>query len=232
MHPALTVGYLTLFTGAAVAVVFGGLLIGRLLRPHRPTPEKLQTYECGEPAVGPADVQFDLRFYVIALVFLIFDVEVAVFFPWAVVFGKATHLQSATSSEEGLKARLGELGFGIGPAARASAVGTQSVSEPAARSPETREGSTNVSRPAVAKGSESLPRVRGEISSTIHSFGRSLAWMAFIDVAVFFAILLVGFAYLWHRGDLAWVRALPEGSRTSDVQPAILRERTEPAEVA
>jgi NADH-quinone oxidoreductase subunit A len=54
----------------------------------------LTAYECGEPTIGSSFVQFDLRFYVVALLFIIFDVEVAFFFPWGVVFGKATQLAS------------------------------------------------------------------------------------------------------------------------------------------
>ena len=68
------------------------LLVGRFLRPKNPNEEKLSVYECGEPTIGSSFVQFDLRFYVVALLFIIFDVEVAFFFPWAAVFGKATHL--------------------------------------------------------------------------------------------------------------------------------------------
>jgi len=63
-------------------------LIGRLLRPKLSTPEepaKEETYECGEPAVGSSWVRFDNRFYTVALIFLIFDVEVAFLFPWALV---------------------------------------------------------------------------------------------------------------------------------------------------
>ena len=66
--------------------------VGRFLRPQDPNVEKLEVYECGEPTIGSSFVQFDLRFYVVALLFIIFDVEVAFFFPWATVFGKATHL--------------------------------------------------------------------------------------------------------------------------------------------
>ena len=66
--------------------------MGRLLRPVLPNVEKLEVYECGEPTIGLSFVQFDLRFYVVALLFIIFDVEVAFFFPWAAVFGKATQL--------------------------------------------------------------------------------------------------------------------------------------------
>ncbi len=64
-------------------------VIGRLLRPRVQDPSesgKMETYECGEPTVGPSWVRFDMRFYTIALVFLIFDVEVTFLFPWALVF--------------------------------------------------------------------------------------------------------------------------------------------------
>src|SRR5262249_37072701 len=79
---------------AAVGFIFlfVNLLIGRFLRPKEPNFEKLEVYECGEPTIGSSFVQFDLRFYVVALLFIIFDVEVAFFFPWATVYGKATHL--------------------------------------------------------------------------------------------------------------------------------------------
>jgi NADH-quinone oxidoreductase subunit A len=52
-------------------------------------------YECGEPSIGSSWVQFDLRFYIIALVYLIFDVEVALFYPWAVAYGSADQLGAA-----------------------------------------------------------------------------------------------------------------------------------------
>ena len=65
------------------------LIIGKLLRTNLPHPEKDEAYECGEPAIGDSWVQFDLRFYVVALVFLIFDIEVALFFPGAVVYKEA-----------------------------------------------------------------------------------------------------------------------------------------------
>ena len=64
-----------------------------------PTAEKLESYECGEPSVGSSFVQFDLRFYVVALVFIVFDVEVAFFFPWAAVFGSAIHLANPAAVE-------------------------------------------------------------------------------------------------------------------------------------
>src|SRR5690349_18134231 len=75
-----------LFVGAA-------LVAGRLLRPRVPNAEKAAPYECGEEPVGSSWVQFDLRFYIVALVYLIFDVEVALFYPWAVAYGSAHNEQ-------------------------------------------------------------------------------------------------------------------------------------------
>jgi NADH-quinone oxidoreductase subunit A len=102
MSPALSgslaiVAYLALFAGTGFAFVFVNLLIGRFLRADNPHKEKGEIYECGEPAIGSSFVQFDLRFYVVALIFIIFDVEVAFLFPWATVFGKATHLQQTAA---------------------------------------------------------------------------------------------------------------------------------------
>lgn len=104
--------------------VAGGLIGSWFLRPRRPYPEKLTSYECGEEPVGDAYVKFNIRFYVIALIFLIFDVEVVFLFPWAVVFQK--------------------LGF-----------------------------------------------------------------FAFIEMIIFLAILLVGYAYVWVNGDLDWDKPVP-----------------------
>src|SRR3954453_9124928 len=85
-------GYLLLFTGVGVAFILVNLSVGTFIRPAKMNPEKAAVYECGEPTIGSAWVQFDLRFYVVALLFVIFDVEMAFFFPWAVVFGKANQL--------------------------------------------------------------------------------------------------------------------------------------------
>src|SRR5688572_781768 len=92
MTPVSIAGYLALFTGVGILFLFANLLVGRFLRPDDPHTEKLEVYECGEPTIGSSFVQFDLRFYVVALLFIIFDVEVAFFFPWANVFGKSTQL--------------------------------------------------------------------------------------------------------------------------------------------
>ena len=61
--------------------------INKQLAPHKPNPEKLTSYECGEEPTGNAWLPFNSRFYVIALIFLLFDVEMVFIFPWAIVFG-------------------------------------------------------------------------------------------------------------------------------------------------
>lgn len=77
---------LFIFSGAAIAMGLGTMLFGKLIRPKNPGGLKDEIYECGEPTVGPAWVQFDLRFYVVAILFLVFDVEIAVLYPWAVTY--------------------------------------------------------------------------------------------------------------------------------------------------
>ncbi|MDH3258575.1 MAG: NADH-quinone oxidoreductase subunit A [Deltaproteobacteria bacterium] len=64
------------------------LLLSRLLHPRKPNPVKMQPYECGEVPFGQSWIQFNIRFYVVALIFIIFDVEVALLYPWAVIFKK------------------------------------------------------------------------------------------------------------------------------------------------
>jgi NADH-quinone oxidoreductase subunit A len=127
---------LTLFTLFGAAFVFVNLLAGSLARPTLPHPQKADPYECGEPSSGTSWVQFDLRFYIIALIFLIFDVEVALFYPWAIAYGNAAALAH-------------------------------------------------------------------QFSMTIFS----LRLAALVDMLVFFAILMIGFAYLWRFGYLDWVRS-------------------------
>jgi NADH-quinone oxidoreductase subunit A len=116
-----------IFTGLAVALVALPLLIQYIVSPrHNKGGEKLVSYECGEVPEGSAWVKFNVRFYIIALIFLIFDVEVIFLFPWSVVFKELT-----------------ETGFGF---------------------------------------------------------------LAFIEMFVFVSILIVGFAYVWVKGDLDWVK--------------------------
>jgi NADH-quinone oxidoreductase subunit A len=83
---------ITIFVGFGAVFVFANLAVGAVARPKIPNPEKSAVYECGEPSIGSSWVQFDLRFYIVALVYLIFDVEVALFYPWAVAYGSAAAL--------------------------------------------------------------------------------------------------------------------------------------------
>lgn len=168
--PTTIVAYIALFAITGFVFLFSNLVLGWLVRPRLPNQEKLEVYECGEPTIGSSFVQFDLRFYVVALLFIIFDVEVAFFFPWAAVFGKATQLAapasiavSESAATDLATARLQELG--IVP-----------------------------SSPVKA--------------ADVHQAARDLALTSFADIGVFFGVLLVGFAYVWKRGDLDWVRTV------------------------
>ena len=71
----------------AVGLVMGvaPLVLGRLLGPHRPDPAKLSPYECGFEAFEDARMKFDVRYYLVAILFILFDLEIAFLFPWAVV---------------------------------------------------------------------------------------------------------------------------------------------------
>jgi NADH-quinone oxidoreductase subunit A len=121
------------FILVACGFILGSMVMGRIIRRQRPDPEKLTTYECGEDTIGTAWVQFNVRFYIIALIFLIFDVEIAVLFPWTTVFAEAK---------------------AMGP-------------------------------------------------------------LAFIEMSLFLVILLVGFAYVWVKGDLEWLTSLGEVKKSS-----------------
>ncbi len=76
-------GIWTLFGVAFVVLV---LFFASLIRPQRPNPNKLKTYECGEFPFSSAQFQFNVKYYIFALIFVIFDVEVVFLFPWAVVY--------------------------------------------------------------------------------------------------------------------------------------------------
>ncbi len=83
---------LTDYAGVLIFLTVGTLFIlvsltlARIFRANDPTPEKLTPYECGEEPEGGAWIQFNIRFYIIALIFIIFDVEIVFLFPWAVVY--------------------------------------------------------------------------------------------------------------------------------------------------
>jgi NADH-quinone oxidoreductase subunit A len=199
MSPAVAssvgvVAYLALFAGVGLVFLFANLLIGRFLRPADPVPEKLEIYECGEPTIGSSFVQFDLRFYVVALLFIIFDVEVAFFFPWATVFGKSTHLADpnlvvATAGAEGL-------------------VLTGSA-EKLYRELGVRDPKVVLDVPPSLEHRVPARLAEAQRAKEIAQFGaQQLAIVTIVDILVFFAVLMVGFAYVWRRGDLDWVRAM------------------------
>ena len=79
-------GKIFIFIILAIVFVTITLFISKLIRPNRPTFEKIKVYECGENPEGSPWVKFNIRFYVVALIFLIFDVEVVLLFPWALTY--------------------------------------------------------------------------------------------------------------------------------------------------
>ena len=80
------------FAAVAVFILLGigfvlfTFLLARLIRPSDPNPIKQSTYECGETPVGTAWIQFNVRFYIYCLIFVIFDVEMVFLFPWAIAY--------------------------------------------------------------------------------------------------------------------------------------------------
>ncbi|MEP3478279.1 MAG: NADH-quinone oxidoreductase subunit A [Fuerstiella sp.] len=179
------VGHLLLF-GTAVCVLLAiPMLVGRWLRPKLPTPEKDAIYECGEDAIGSSEIQFDLRFYVVALLFIVFDVEVAFFFPWAAIYGSSAQLADARLSEparEELSARLLDINT-------ANMTANEIVSADTAQ---------------------------------------TLLFTGFFDLLVFFAVLMVGFAYVWSRGDLDWIRAMSQQAQNKDSPQLSLADAEQP----
>ena len=160
-----------LFILAGTGMLLVPLLIGRFLRPRLPNEEKDAIYECGEPTIGASYIQFDLRFYTVALLFIIFDVEIAFFFPWALVYGNAMQLAD--------------------------------------------NGLSNDAREVI---SERLLTAPQEAVSIAPEAAQTLGVTGFFDILVFFGVLMVGFAYVWKRGDLDWIRAVGS-SEISTAEP-------------
>jgi NADH-quinone oxidoreductase subunit A len=79
---------LVIFIGVALAIALALLVVPFLVAYKRPDPEKLSAYECGFNAFDDARMKFDVRFYLVAILFIIFDLEVTFLFPWAVVYGQ------------------------------------------------------------------------------------------------------------------------------------------------
>ena len=205
MTPTAIVAYLALFATVGFLFVLASLLLGKLLRSRVPTPQKLETYECGEPAVGPSSVQFDLRFYVVALVFLIFEVEVAFFFPPATVFGKACQLSNPNLP---IAVETGDESGGVERSSRQL-------------SPVVAAKYREMGVPPAAMPSSDDPYVSAKVAAQANR----LALSSMLDMGVFFAVVLVGFAYVWRRGDLDWVRATRHPTTTAETAAAVMKIR-------
>ncbi len=186
-------GHLVLFALAGAGILLAPLLIGLLVRPKLPNAEKDAIYECGEPTIGSSYIQFDLRFYTVALLFIIFDVELAFFFPWATIFGGAMQLADSGLSDPGTRAY---------------------VSGKLLNTPVDEMTSAHVISPETAQ---------------------TLGIIGLFDILVFFGVLLVGFAYVWKRGDLNWVRAVTSqnaASRDRETSPSKSLNEHQPQTVA
>ena len=81
-------GYFPVFVFILIGVVFGimPVVMGMMVAPHRPDAEKLSPYECGFEAFEDARMKFDVRYYLIAIIFILFDLEVSFLLPWATIF--------------------------------------------------------------------------------------------------------------------------------------------------
>jgi NADH-quinone oxidoreductase subunit A len=199
--------FLIVFAVVGAFFLFIHLVMGSVIRPSRPDTEKLTIYECGEPTVGSAWVQFDLRYYVVALLFVIFDVEVAFFFPWATVFGTANQIAAIPKEAKDEGATKKEPTAEV-LAHRQKRAELSSQLVPSAVPPEAvrQMGLTRISKDQGDK-SDSTITVKLEAVPIDQDVARSWAQIAFFDIIVFFAVLMVGFAYVWRRGDIDWVRA-------------------------
>jgi NADH:ubiquinone oxidoreductase subunit 3 (subunit A) len=264
---------LLLFVAVGAGFIFVHLVAGKFFRPNKPGAEKATIYECGEPTIGSAWIQFDLRFYVVALLFVIFDVEVAFFFPWAEVFGKANAVVAATPDRTKFAAikEISIRGRDLVPDNHEKAAGRELLqvlgemdeaefNELKSMVSDKSPGRAEYDKIAKIPGTKSLqfylqeksrakladlpdtPENAGkrrphrallaldtrqfeELSKEGTPFRKlppegledvaTLSRMALWEIAIFFGVLLVGFAYLWRRGDLAWVRAL----QAPQVQP-------------
>jgi len=169
-----------------IIFLFVNLLVGKFVRPANPHPEKQEIYECGEPTIGSSFVQFDLRFYVVALVFIVFDVEVAFLFPWATAFGKATNL-----ADERMPVIV--------------ATSTNGVE----LSPEAKALHKELGIPNASVKAQNAADANKEIRQGSWRF----AAFASAAMAVFFVVLLIGYAYEWKTGAYDWVRALTQEKR-------------------
>jgi NADH-quinone oxidoreductase subunit A len=197
--PTAIAAYAALFALTGFLFLFVNLVVGWLVRPRLPNQEKLEVYECGEPTIGSSFVQFDLRFYVVALLFIIFDVEVAFFFPWAAVFGKATQMAADPPAQMVREGNDSAIAAATLATTRLRELGLQRSPSPA-----------------------DVPALR--------SASRTLAKASLADIGVFFGVLLVGFAYVWKRGDLDWVRVVARAKSEPRQQPPSPPRAIEPSQ--
>jgi NADH-quinone oxidoreductase subunit A len=105
-------GVVLIFIVGGILFLNIGLLVAKLLRPHKPNPEKLSAYESGEETVGNAWNKFNVKYYSIAIIFILFEVELMFLFPWATIFGNE-ELIAATQGDWGWFALI-EMGIFIG----------------------------------------------------------------------------------------------------------------------
>jgi NADH-quinone oxidoreductase subunit A len=100
--------FLVVALGLSFAFVVLPMIVARFTGAHHPDPQKLSEYECGFPAFGDSRSQFDVRFYLIAILFIVFDLEAAFLFPWAVSLGVTKF-----AGWVAMMIFLAELGFGL-----------------------------------------------------------------------------------------------------------------------
>jgi len=136
--------------------------------------------------------------------FVIFDVEVAFFFPWAEVFGKANALASLSLPADAAGLSVAE----VNTAGRKLAELAPPYEEGRAR--DRAERWASMTQEELDALDEPSRRVLVEDLEQTRAAAHTLGWLAFGEILVFFGVLLVGFAYLWRRGDLAWVRSLAD----------------------
>lgn len=145
--PGMLGNYATVLIFVLVGFAFAGIALGvaKLIRPSNPSPAKLSSYECGEVPRGSSWIRFNVRFYLIALFFIVFDVEVIFLYPWAVVFKQLYPIE----------------GLGV-----------------------------------------------------------LVLW----EMVIFLAILTVGLAYVWVKGDLNWVKTLVARPEIENSHPVAHQE--------
>ena len=166
------VGHFLVFGVAAVVALIVPLTMGKLVRPKLPTEQKDSIYECGEPTIGSSYIQFDLRYYVVALIFIVFDVEVIFFFPWAMIYGGSMQLADTRIAD--------------------------------------------TARTELSAKMLNVPAAELDAANTIgHETAYSLGTIGLWDITIFFVVLLVGFFYVWKRGDIDWVKVVSQRTKAA-----------------